>query len=87
MLGWINDCLEKLVIKRYGVKTWRIVKAKANCDVEDGGFYKLEHYSDDSTVSLAQAASEVSGLSIDAIFEAFVHSFPTRRSSDRKSVV
>jgi len=71
MLGWINDCVEKLVIKQFGVDAWHIIKQKAGCEVGDGAFYKLDHYSDQSTVDLVQAASEVSGLTCDQIYEAF----------------
>jgi guanylate cyclase soluble subunit beta len=71
MLGWINDCVEKLVIKRFGVEAWRIVKQKAGCQVADGGFFKLDHYTDKSTIDLVVAASEVSGLSVDDVLEAF----------------
>lgn len=71
MLGWINDCVEKLVVKEFGVDAWHIVKQKAGCDVGDGAFYKLDHYSDQSTVDLVAAASQVSGLAVDQIYEAF----------------
>jgi len=71
MLGWINDCTEKLVIEKFGVDAWHIVKQKAGCDVQDGGFLKLDHYSDKSTIDLVTAASDVSGLSVDEVLEAF----------------
>jgi guanylate cyclase soluble subunit beta len=70
MLGWINDCIEKLVIDKFGVDTWHVIKTKAGCNVPDGGFIKLEHYTDKSTVDLAVATSEVSGLTVDQVFEA-----------------
>ena len=71
MLGWINDCIEKLVIAKFDVKTWHIVKSRAGCTVADGDFLKLDHYSDKSTIDLVVAASEVSGLSVDQVLEAF----------------
>lgn len=46
MLGWINDCVEQLVLDKFGVDAWHLVKEKAGCDTPDGGFLKLEHYSD-----------------------------------------
>jgi guanylate cyclase soluble subunit beta len=70
MLGWINDCIEKLVIEKFGVDAWHVIKQKAGCDVQDGGFLKLEHYTDKSSVDLAVAASEVSGLTVEQVFEA-----------------
>jgi guanylate cyclase soluble subunit beta len=71
MLGWINDCVENLVITTFGLEAWHAVKEKAGCDVKDGGFIKLGHYSDKSTVELVQAAADVSGLTVPQVFEAF----------------
>ena len=71
MLGWINDCVEKLVIKQFGIDAWHIIKQKAGCEVEDNGFFKMELYPDKSTIDLVVAASEVSGLTIDEVLEAF----------------
>jgi len=71
MLGWINDCIEKLVIAKFGVDAWHTVKQKAGCDVKDGEFLKLEHYSDKSTIDLVAAASDISGLTQDQVLEAF----------------
>lgn len=64
-------CLEKLVIAKFGVEVWHAVKDKAGCKVKDGGFLKLEHYPDASTIDLVQAASELSGLSVPQVYEAF----------------
>ena len=71
MLGWINDCVEKLVIEKFSVEAWHEIKQKAKCDAKDGGFLKLDHYPDKSTIDLVVAASEVSGLSVDQVLEAF----------------
>jgi guanylate cyclase soluble subunit beta len=71
MLGWINDCIEKLVIDKFGVEAWHIVKQKAGCTVCDGGFFKLDHYTDQSSIDLVMASSEVSGLTFDQVLEAF----------------
>jgi hypothetical protein len=71
MLGWINDCIEKLVVEKFDREVWHIVKQKAGCSVRDGDFSKLEHYSDKSTLDLVAAASEVSGLTVDQILETF----------------
>ena len=77
MLGFINDCIEKLVLEKYGVDTWHTIKQKAGCEVPDGAFYKLEHYSDQSTIDLVVSASQVSGLTIPQVIEVageyFVH--------------
>jgi guanylate cyclase soluble subunit beta len=71
MLGWINDCVEKLVIEKYGVEAWHKVKELAGCDSKDDGYLKLEHYPDRSTLDLVNAAGELSGLSQAEVFEAF----------------
>ena len=67
MLGWINDCLEKLIIDQYGIEAWQSVKKRAGCDVKDGGFLRLEHYPDRSTLDLVDAATELSGLTDAAV--------------------
>lgn len=71
MLGWINDCVEKLVISKFGLEAWHTIKRKAGCTVPDGGFYKLDVYTDKSTVDLVVAATEVSGLSAEVVLETF----------------
>lgn len=71
MLGWINDCVEKLVISKFGLDAWHSIKEKAGCKVPDGGFYKLDVYTDKSTVDLVVAATEVSGLSTEVVLETF----------------
>ncbi|CAB9521943.1 Guanylate cyclase soluble subunit beta-1 [Seminavis robusta] len=71
MLGWINDCVEKLVLAKFDLDAWHSIKEKAGCKVEDGGFYKLDPYPDQTTVDLVMAAVEVSGLSAEAILETF----------------
>lgn len=71
MLGWINDCIEKLVLAKYGVDAWHVVKQKAGCEVPDGGFLKLDHYTDKSTLDLFAAAGEVAGLTVPQVLETF----------------
>jgi len=71
MLGWIHDCMEKLVIEKFGIEAWHTIKEKSGCTVPDGDFLKVDHYSDESTIAIVVAASEVSGLSVDQVLEAF----------------
>jgi guanylate cyclase soluble subunit beta len=82
MFGWINDCTESLIVTKFGVDKWHEVKAKAGCGVVDDGFVRHRIYSDESTVSLVVAASEVLGISVDDVLEAFGQHFMefTRRS-------
>lgn len=71
MFGWINDCTECLVLSKFGQETWHQIKAKANCQVDDGGFLRYKYYPDSDTVELVVAASEVLGISIDDVLHAF----------------
>lgn len=71
MFGWINDCTESLVTTKFGIEKWHEVKEKAKCKVADGGFIRHKYYSDESTVALVVAASEVLGLEVDTVLEAF----------------
>jgi Haem-NO-binding len=71
MFGWINDCTEKLVLTKFGIEQWHAIKAKAGCEVADGGFIRHEYYPDESTVQLVVAASEILGLTVDQVLEAF----------------
>lgn len=77
MFGWINDCTECLVISKFGEETWHKIKAKANCDVPDGGFLRYRLYPDSDTVTLVVAASEVLGISVDDVLYAFGQYFLT----------
>lgn len=71
MFGWINDCTESLIISKFGIEKWHEVKIKAGCKVVDGGFVRHNIYSDESTIALVVAASEVLGISVDDVLEAF----------------
>lgn len=71
MLGWINDCIESLVVEKFGVDAWHAVKDAAGCEVPDKGFYKLESYTDKSTLDLVAAAASITGMSVDDVLDAF----------------
>lgn len=71
MFGWINDCTEALVISKFGLEKWHEIKQKAGCNVKDHGFVRHQYYPDSSTVKLVVAASEVLGIPVDGILEAF----------------
>lgn len=77
MLGWMNDCIEKLVMSKWGIEKWHAVKEEAGCDIKDNGFLKLENYHDESTVVLVEATSDLTGLSIYDVYRSmgtyFVH--------------
>eukprot|EP01083_Nonionella_stella_P035561 97031_1 len=71
MFGWINDCTESLVVTKFGIEKWRAIKEKAGCDVDDGAFIRHQYYDDKSTISIVVAASDVLGISVDDVLEAF----------------
>lgn len=62
---------ECLVTSKFGEETWHKIKEKANCEVVDGGFLRYKYYPDSDTVTLVIAASEVLGISVDGVLEAF----------------
>jgi len=71
MFGWINDCTEQLVVTKFGLATWHEIKKQAGCNVKDFSFVRHEYYDDGLTVSLVVAASNVLGIPVDAVLEAF----------------
>ncbi|CAJ1955291.1 unnamed protein product [Cylindrotheca closterium] len=71
MFGWINDCVECLVLTQHGPEAWHKIKEKANCNTPDGGFLRYKYYHDKETVDLVVAASEVLGASVDDVLYAF----------------
>ena len=56
---------------KFGEETWHSIKEKAKCEVVDGGFLRYKYYPDSDTVTLVVAASEVLGISVDDVLEAF----------------
>ena len=71
MFGWINDCCESLVVTKFGREKWHEIKEKAGCTVEDGGFIRHQYYTDESSIQLVVALSEVLDLSVEAVLETF----------------
>jgi hypothetical protein len=71
MLGWINCCIEELVLSRFSLDAWHKIKEKAGCTVEDGQWVRHKVYTDAETVALVMAASEVLGLTSEQVLEAF----------------
>jgi len=71
MLGLMKDCLEKLVIVKFGADMWHVVKERAGCDVKNDGSLKLESYHDDAIVVLVECVSELTGLPMDEIYHLY----------------
>ena len=60
MYGWINDCVEKLVVEKFGRATWLAIKEAAGLsEFQEGDFIRLEHYPDKMTFDLVAAASKI----------------------------
>jgi len=71
LCSWINDCIEKFVIQKYGLRAWHQIKKDAGCKNEDFGFFKLETYSDKSTYDLVTAASKTLNITEEQVWYAF----------------
>lgn len=52
MHGVIFDCLERMILSKYGLEKWEEIKIKANCSVKTGGWVRLEFYPDGLAVAL-----------------------------------
>uniref|UniRef100_A0A2K6GRA9 guanylate cyclase n=1 Tax=Propithecus coquereli TaxID=379532 RepID=A0A2K6GRA9_PROCO len=66
--GFINTCLQSLVIEKFGEETWE--KLKASAEVQDA-FMTYTVYDDTITIKLIQEACKVLGVSMEAILKLF----------------
>jgi len=71
MFGWINDCCESLIISKFGKEKWHEIKEKAGCTVKDGGFIRHQYYTDESSVELVLAISQVLSMPVKDVLEVF----------------
>jgi len=69
MKGIINKGIQELVEAKFGAEAWDKIKELAKC--EEPFFSARENYSDQMTVDLANAASEVSGLPLETVLVEF----------------
>ncbi len=69
MKGIINKGIQELVETRFGTEAWEKVKSLAKC--AEPFFSASEYYPDQMTLDLANAASEVSGLSLENVLIEF----------------
>ncbi|VFV25474.1 guanylate cyclase soluble subunit [Lynx pardinus] len=68
MYGFINTCLQSLVIEKFGEETWE--KLKTSAEVQDA-FMTYTVYDDIITIKLIQEACKVLGVSMEAILRLF----------------
>lgn len=69
MYGIVNKAIQDLVTTNFGAAEWEAVKEKAGVDVDY--FLSNEPYDDAITYQLAGAASEVLGLTVEQVLQAF----------------
>lgn len=69
MYGIVNKAIQDLLTENFGVDTWEAVKEKSGIDVDL--FLSNEPYDDDITYLLAGAASEILGISVGDVLNAF----------------
>ncbi|XP_024781068.4 guanylate cyclase soluble subunit beta-2 [Pan paniscus] len=68
MYGFINTCLQSLVIEKFGEETWE--KWKTSAEVQDA-FMTYTMYDDVITIKLIQEACNILGVSMEAILKLF----------------
>ncbi len=69
MKGVINKGIQELVESQFGSEAWSEIKIRAGCD--EPFFATSEDYPDEMSLSLVQAASEVSGLAVEDVLVEF----------------
>lgn len=69
MYGIVNKAIQDLITDKFGEEKWEEVREKSGVDVDF--FLSNEPYDDDITYKLAGAASEVLGLSVGQVLNAF----------------
>lgn len=69
MYGIVNKAIQDLVTNNFGEDRWHAIKEKSGVDVDL--FLSNEPYDDAITYKLAGAASEVLGLSVGQVLNAF----------------
>ncbi|NBB20172.1 heme NO-binding protein [Runella sp. CRIBMP] len=69
MYGIVNKAIEDLVTENFGADKWEAVKQKSGVDVDF--FLSNEPYDDAITYQLAGAASDILGLSVGQVLNAF----------------
>ena len=69
MYGIVNKAIEELVTQKFGLDAWEAVKEKSGVDVDF--FLSNEPYDDALTYKLAGGASEVLGITVGQVLNAF----------------
>ncbi|TDO25333.1 heme NO-binding domain-containing protein [Sediminibacterium goheungense] len=69
MYGIVNKAIQDLVTEKFGEQEWEMVKIRSGIDIDF--FLSNEPYDDDITYKLAAAASDVLGISVGMVLQAF----------------
>jgi hypothetical protein len=81
MYGIVNKAIEDLVREKFGDETWEEIKLRCGVDVEV--FLSNQPYDDAVTFKLAQGVSEVTGLSLKQVLNAFGEWWVLRTSKEK----
>jgi signal transduction histidine kinase/ActR/RegA family two-component response regulator len=73
MYGLVFEIVEEWVIEKQGIDVWHAIKDKARCQVQDQAFLRRSYYPDEELVDIVVAASDILGVQVPAILEAFGH--------------
>ena len=68
MYGMIHQAARAMALEVLGEESWRAIQER--CGLDDEYFISGRHYSDEVTLALIGAATEVSGMKLDALLEA-----------------
>jgi len=69
MYGIVNKAIQDLVTENFGADKWELIKEKSGVDVDF--FLSNEPYDDDITYQLAGATSEIIGITVGQVLNAF----------------
>jgi hypothetical protein len=69
MYGIVNKAIQDLITVNFGEEKWDLIKERSGIDVDY--FLSNEPYDDDITFKLAVAASEILGISVGHVLNAF----------------
>jgi hypothetical protein len=69
MYGLVNQAIQELVIEKFGQEVWEKVNLTSGVNIDR--FLSNESYDDSVTYKLAQAVSEVAGITIGEVLMAF----------------
>jgi len=69
MYGIVNKAIQDLVTENFGADKWELIKDKSGVDVDF--FLSNEPYDDDITYQLAGATSEIIGITVGQVLNAF----------------